>query len=144
MLTVDASVWIADVNEHEPDHAIARAFLDVVRARAVPLVQPTLLLAEVAGSFSRTRNDPAGALGLVLVLRAVPHIVWVGLDEMGGLAAAQLAAAQQLRGADAIYVSVAQIAGTTLVSLDREQRERGAAVVATQTPEEALVALGTP
>lgn len=44
-----------------------------------------------------------------------------------------------LRGADAVYVAVARRAGCTLVTLDREQRERAAPVVRTLTPAEALV-----
>lgn len=60
------------------------------------------------------------------------------------MGAAEIAGDYALRGADAIYVAVAQRHGTTLVSLDREQRERAAPVVATATPAEALASLPPP
>ena len=44
-----------------------------------------------------------------------------------------LAARYRLRGADAIYVAVAHIANSTLVTLDNEQRHRAADLVPTMT-----------
>ncbi|RRR72295.1 MAG: hypothetical protein EI684_10245 [Candidatus Viridilinea halotolerans] len=52
--------------------------------------------------------------------------------------AAYLAADRAIRGADAVYVAVAQRYRCALVSLDREQRERAALLVPTLTPTEAL------
>ena len=71
---------------------------------------------------------------------ALPHVTLVSLTAAVARLAADLAATHRLRGADAIYVAVARRYGTTIVSRDDEQRARGAAVVACQTPEEALEA----
>jgi predicted nucleic acid-binding protein len=54
---------------------------------------------------------------------------------------AEIAADYALRGADAVYVAVARRYNCTLVSLDREQRERAAALVQTRTPADALAEL---
>jgi predicted nucleic acid-binding protein len=65
----------------------------------------------------------------------------IALDELLLDAAAELAADRALKGAEAIYVAVAQHHSCTLVSLDREQRERAARLVPAMTPGEALAAL---
>ena len=75
------------------------------------------------------------------VLQALPNLTLVSLDQALAHEAAEIAADRALRGADAIYVAVARQYGCILVTLDREQRERGAAVVTTQTPAEALADL---
>jgi predicted nucleic acid-binding protein len=57
--------------------------------------------------------------------------------------AAEIAADYALRGTDATYMAVARRHNCTLVSLDREQRERAAAIVITRTPAEALAEIQT-
>ncbi len=77
-------------------------------------------------------------------LRAMPHIQLIALDDMLIDTAAEIAADYALRGADATYVAVARQYNCTLVSLDREQRERSAAIVTTRTPAEVLAELQPP
>lgn len=48
--------------------------------------------------------------------------------------AAQIARDHRLRGADAVYVSVAEMFGSRLIAWDAEMLERGADVVTTMTP----------
>jgi predicted nucleic acid-binding protein len=52
--------------------------------------------------------------------------------------AADLAATHRLRGSDAVYAAVALRVGATLVTRDREQRERLNAVLTARYPEEGL------
>jgi predicted nucleic acid-binding protein len=52
--------------------------------------------------------------------------------------AKELSAGHRLCGADAIYLAVARRYGTTLVSRDDEQRDRGSAIAMCQTPEQAF------
>lgn len=54
--------------------------------------------------------------------------------------AAELAAVYRLRGADAVYLAVAEEFGTTLVTWDGEMHTRGANVVTAVTPAEWLTA----
>lgn len=48
--------------------------------------------------------------------------------------AAQIARDHRLRGADAVYVSVAEMFDSRLIAWDAEMLERGANVVTTMTP----------
>jgi predicted nucleic acid-binding protein len=97
-----------------------------------------LALAEIASAVARATSDSTGALQFANATAALPHLTLVSLTPAAGRQAAELAATYRLRGADAVYVSVARRYGTTLVSRDEEQRSRGSAVVSCQTPEEAL------
>ena len=76
--------------------------------------------------------------------RGIGNLTLIPMDDSLAQEVAELAADYALRGADATYVAVARRHNCTLVSLDREQRERSAAIVATHTPAEALVQLQPP
>lgn len=64
----------------------------------------------------------------------------VSLTNRRARRAAELAAIYRLRGADAVYLAVAEEFGTTLVTWDGEMHTRGANVVTTMTPTEWLAA----
>jgi predicted nucleic acid-binding protein len=48
--------------------------------------------------------------------------------------AARIAGEHRIRGCDAVYVALAEQLSEALVTLDRQQLERGAAVVAVRAP----------
>ncbi|MEI6775856.1 MAG: PIN domain-containing protein [Chloroflexales bacterium] len=141
MYTLDASIFVRDLNPREPDHALCRDLLEHLSTLGTPIIVPLLLLIEVSGTLSRELRDPMRGRMAVTVLQAMPNLKLVALDESLAHAAAEIAADRALRGADSLYVAVARQHNCILVSLDREQRERGAAVVTTQTPAEALANL---
>jgi predicted nucleic acid-binding protein len=115
--------------------------LERLRASSTPINAPLLLLAEVAGVLSRELRDPMRGRLAVSVLEVLPNLSLIALDRELVQEAAEIAADRALRGADATYVAVARRHGFTLVTLDREQRERGAAVVSTRAPAELLAEL---
>jgi predicted nucleic acid-binding protein len=138
--TVDASVFVNAFNPHEGGHAESLAFLAAIQQNGDPIIVPTLLLPEIASAVARASHDPAGAIRYARASAALPHLTLVSLTPAMADQAAALATAHRLRGADAVYVAVARRYGTAVVSRDDEQRSRGSAVVACQTPEEALAA----
>jgi predicted nucleic acid-binding protein len=141
MYTLDANIFIRDLDAREPDHAACHELIGQLVARAIPIVVPLIILAEVAGTVSRTRRDPIAGRLAADALRDIPTIRLLSLDEALAQEAAEIAADHALRGADAIYVAVARRAGSALISLDREQRERAASIVAALTPQQALEVL---
>jgi predicted nucleic acid-binding protein len=134
MYTVDASVRVNAFDLREPGHADSRQFLDLVRQRALPVVVPALVLAEVAGAISRTRQDPAGAQAFAQALGGLPNVTLRPLDATSANQALLLAAQHGLRGADAVYAAVAADTGCRLVTLDNEQLTRLVGVVVAVTP----------
>lgn len=136
--TVDASVFLNAFNPYEPGHEASRRLLALMQEQAVPIIVPTLLWPEVAAAVGRGHGDGDLARRFVTTLRKLPHLVLIPVDETLALQAADVAAQHGLRGSDAVYAAVALRFGSTLVMLDREQRERVAEVVAARWPAEAV------
>jgi len=137
--TVDASVFLNGFNPYEAGHEESHRLLAQMQDEAVPIIVPTLLLPEVAAAVSRGRDDADLARRFSANLRHLPHLFLVPLDQTLADQAADIAAQHRLRGSDAVYAAVALRFGSTLVTLDREQRERVAAVIPTCLPAEALL-----
>ena len=139
MLVIDASVYVADARPRESHHAEARALLSWVVAKGESVCAPMIVLAEVASAISRGTGSPILARRWVVALQGIPGLRFVPVDEILGRAAAELAARHQIRGCDAVFVALAQQQGATLITLDRQQRERVPPDVVACTPAEALV-----
>ena len=99
---------------------------------------PTLLLPEVAAAIGWGRQDADLAREFATTLSRLPHLVLIPLDTTLARQAADVAAQYRLRGSDAVYAAVALRFGSTLITLDREQRERVTSVLLTLYPAEAL------
>jgi predicted nucleic acid-binding protein len=134
MTVVDASVMVSALHPADINHDLCRTWLSQQIAARTPLAAPYLLLSELAGSIARVTGQPsAGHVALATVL-AIPTLTFVPyLDEPPTLAAT-LASDLRLRGADATYVAIASQLGMDLVSLDKEQLERGGQYVVTRRP----------
>src|SRR5262249_37064916 len=111
MYTVDASVGVNGFDRREAGHATSRQLREVLRTRTIPIFVPTLVLAEVAGAISRTRQDPVRAEAFATTLGQLLNVTVVPLDAALGRQASKLAAQYALRGADAVYAVVAQQMG---------------------------------
>ena len=136
--TVDAGVFVNAFKSSEPGHEESHRFLALCQEQGVPLIEPTLLLPEVAAAIRRGTGDAVLANRFAAALSGLPHIVQVALDEALARQAAEVAAIHELRGSDAVYAAVALRFGSALVTLDQQQYERAAAVVTTVKPAEAL------
>ena len=134
MPVIDASVYISLINAGEEQHASSWAWYENVQARQEPLVAPVILLAEVAAALSRGVGDKALAHRVVDQLKRSEIIEWVPVTSALAQKAAAIAADHRIRGCDAIYVAVASRLGDSLVTLDRQQLERAAAVVNVRRP----------
>jgi predicted nucleic acid-binding protein len=135
--TIDASVFMNAFNPYEAGNAESRRLLTELQAEGVPIIVPTLLLPEVAAAVSRGRDDADLARRFAANLRQLPHLVWVPLGDTLATDAADIAAEHRLRGSDAVYAAVALRFGSTLVTLDEEQRTRLGPVIPTRLPAEA-------
>jgi len=136
--TIDASVFLNAFNPYEAGYAESRRLLAELQSQALPIIVPTLLLTEAAAAVARGRDDADLARAFATALHRLPHLVWVSVDAKLAQQAADLAAQHRLRGSDAVYVAVAVRFGSTLVTLDREQRERTADAVVARYPTEVL------
>ena len=134
MAVVDASVYVALINAHEDAHAESWAWLRAAHADGVNIAAPVILVTEVAAAISRGLDQPT------LAWRAVQQILSGKLVELVPVAtpmakrAADIAIDHRIRGADALYVALAEHRDDELITLDRQQLDRGAAVIPTRRP----------
>lgn len=141
MYTLDANIFIRDLDTREPDHQDCHALLELLNQRGIPIVVPALVLAEVAGTISRVRRDPIVGRLAAELLQGMSNLSCIPLDNTRASVAAEIAADYGLRGADAVYVMVARMEQCVLISFDREIRERTGAIIQVQTPSMAIADL---
>jgi predicted nucleic acid-binding protein len=89
---------------------------------------------EVAGALARRTGEARDAERAVAHLRRLRSARWIALTNDLVEHAAQLAATLRLRGADAVYVALADCLGIPLVTCDHEQRSRAARRISMMTP----------
>ena len=138
MYVVDASVWVSGFLTFDQNHSPSSHWLDRVGRRRIVLAEPNILLAEVAGAISRRTEDSALARRYIRRLEALPHTRFYSLDLGAGRRAATVSADLQLRGADALYVSLGLDLGMHLVTWDDEQRQRAGTMISVSNPVELL------
>ena len=124
MFVVDASVWVSRFVSTDVYHAPSRRWLESLLDADTIVAAPALLLPEVSAAIARRTHRSDLALRAVSLLQRLPNARFTIIDAELARSAAELAAELRLRGADSIYVSMAQTLGVPIVTWDKEQRER--------------------
>lgn len=140
MLTIDANVFIAASSPTEKAHADSDLFLSRIRQDKLFLYCPTLLLPEIVSGIIRPTSSVVVAQLTLIGVQNFPLMHWAKLTRARAEAAVQMAESCRLRGADAVYVAVAQEFGTTLVTWDAEVLARGTGAASVLSPTEWLAA----
>jgi len=136
MIVTDASVWVSHLVAQEIHYVASRKWLTAMVSGNKIIAAPALLLAEVGGTIARRTGEERLGLEAVNHILSTPNLRLVYTDSDLGMAAARLAAAWRLRGADALYVAVAHQLNIPLVSWDQEQIGRASSVVAAYMPDQ--------
>ncbi len=136
LYTIDASVFVSAFNSYEIGHKQSYDLLERLQAQRLPLIEPTLLLPELAASVARVYQDEEIAKAFAHSVRNLLNLFVVPLDETLAELSVDIAAKHRLRGSDTVYLAVAHHYGTALVTLDQEQYNRGSEIVPTRTPTE--------
>lgn len=134
MITLDASVWVAALDEADVGHAPSVRVLAGLQSSGTPIVIPDLALLEVGCAVARRRRDPAAGPAAVAALRRIPTLRIVAAGRTIPEPALELGTRALLRASDAVYAAAAHATGSPLVSWDRELIERAGAL----TPEQWL------
>lgn len=135
-MVVDASVWVSRLVQTDTNHPTSRAWMERYIAAGELIVDPTLVLAEVAGAISRRSGTASLGRQALSDLLRLRRLLLLRLDADLAALAAQVASDLKLHGSDAVYVAVAQRLGIPLVTWDREQRKRTASAIVTHTPDQ--------
>lgn len=140
-LTIDASVFVAAAHSADFYHTPSASFIRDLQQKSVDIFCPTLILVECAAAMARQSRRQHASVRIVNQIETYPNLQLVALDISLARQAALIARTQRLRGADAVYVAVAQATQSTLVTWDAEVLQRGQAAVVTLTPTQASVIL---
>lgn len=134
MAVVDASVWVSLLHAGDRFHSRSLRWLERNLVEGSVLVAPTLLEVETAAALRRLTGDEELS-GAALELTAdLGLLELVPLTADRAARAASLATSTAIRGADAVYLELAEERNDVLVTLDRQQLERGARVVTVREP----------
>lgn len=134
MSVVDASVLIAVFLVQDVHHRTSRAWFDQFVTGGRNLSVPLLLLTEVAGAISRRTGDPGLGRTAAAWITQLPEIHLFAVNTELWHHATELAAALGLRGADAVYVALADQLQVPLVTWDQEQRLRASQRIVSREP----------
>jgi len=134
MAVIDASAYVALISTREKDHASSWAWFEQAQAAHEPIAAPVILLAEVAAALSRGTGDSVLAQRVVQQLKQSGVIDLIPVTLSLAERAAIIAADHRVRGCDAVYIALADQLSDCLVTLDRQQLERGAAIVTVREP----------
>ncbi|MCB0215073.1 MAG: type II toxin-antitoxin system VapC family toxin [Caldilineae bacterium] len=134
MIVVDASVWVAWLTASDAHHAQSRAWLATWLDRSRTLTTPELAIVEVAGAIARRSGRPELGRRAAAAVMACPSLDVYRMEAHDVRLATTLAADRRLRGADAIYVALAQALDLPLVTWDAEQIENSRGLVEAHRP----------
>lgn len=134
MYCLDASVIINAQRPTEPHAQASRAFFEIIKREQHKVFLPEIAIPEITAGLYRGTKDPELAYEFAMALRDLPNLSFVSVDR--GLAdlAARLIRETGLRGADAIYLALAQDYGLALVTLDKDQLQHGKRFVVVRRP----------
>lgn len=141
MIVIDASVWIGMFLTTDPFHSESDSWFHAWQMAGNSTVVPGHFLAEVAGAVARLSLDQAEGLRAINTVHPDPLISVIAISEQLAYQSADLASTLRLKGADAIYVALAQHLHVPLVTWDNEQLQRAGQLITVITPAQALETL---
>lgn len=140
MLTVNANVFVSASSRGDISHADSDLCLARIRHFGQEVHCPTLILPETASAIVRPTSNLVAAQMAIVSVETFPGMRLETLTDQRAQRATQVALTYRLRGADAVYVAVAQEFGATLITWDKEMLTRGGLAVPTMTPTDWLAA----
>lgn len=133
-VSIDANVFVSAARAPDVHHAVSVEFLQEIERQNAPIHCPTLVLAECSAAIARQTDNALLAERAVALIEGLPNLLLVPLDIPLARRAAQIARDYRVRGADSIYVAVAEALSATLITWDAELLARGPAAVPRVTP----------
>lgn len=133
-LTIDASVYLAALENPASGVNEARVFLRQVLSEGYELHLPRLFLLELIISLRTLLNVKSVYSTLARQWAIAENVRWLDADSAFTRAACELADQGDLRVSDAIYAVTARVSGGVLVSLDPAMLERVGEHVSVFTP----------
>ena len=136
MAVIDASVWVSRFLPTDLAHERSKKWFAEAAEKQLSLYVPAVVLPEVAAAVARSIDGPTGddLANEALAVLLASGVKVMDVSTTLATKAAQIASQCRVRGCDAVYLALAEQLGVPLVTLDKQQNERGSAVVQTMMP----------
>jgi predicted nucleic acid-binding protein len=135
MYTIDANVFVAATFKTEVHYTPSREFLHQIRKQRIHVLCPTLIAPECVAAIARVTGDEMLAETLAMLIDSLTGIYILPVTANLAQRASIIARTYRLRGADSVYVAVAEMYATTLITWDAEMLQRSPAIVTASTPQ---------
>lgn len=133
--TVDANIFVAAIRPAEVHNVFSRELLQHLQQQRTFVFCPTLVIPESVAAIARISDDTTLIDRVIAFFEGFFNLELVTLSVLLAHRAAAIARTCRLRGADSVYVAVAEEKNATLITWDVEVLQRGAAIVHTLTPQ---------
>ena len=134
MYCIDASVILSAIRPKELFSVKSQFFLGKLKADGLKVFCPEIIIPEITSGLFRATKDAKISYDFSLIMRGLPNFSFVAVDSRLADLAAWIVTETGLRGADAIYVALAYDYQLELITLDKEQLQKGKKVIKTRTP----------
>lgn len=134
MFSLDASVIISAASPKEPYFYKSKGFLTQIRERDLKVFLPEIIIPEVTSGLLRAIGDSKIVYELALSFRSIPNFSFVTVDSRLANLASWVICQTGLKASDAIYVALAFDYNLELITLDKQQLEKGKKLVKVRKP----------
>ncbi len=134
MYCIDASVIVNSQLEREPYYSQSKAFLIMVKEKNLKVFLPEIVIPEITSGILRATMDDNFAFQFANNLRSISNFPFVPVDSKLANLASWIICKTKLKSADAIYIALAFDYNLELVTLDKEQLEKGKKFVKVRRP----------
>ena len=134
MYCIDASVIVNSLMEKEPYCSQSKAFLNMVQEKSIKTFLPEIVIPEITSGVFRATKDENFAFQFTKNLRLIPNFSFVPIDTKLADLASLVICKTGLKGTDAIYVALAFDYNLELITLDKEQLEKGKKLIKVRRP----------
>ena len=136
--TIDASVFISAVRTTEIYHKESFDFLENIQKQNIKSFCPVIVITECASAIARQTGKIELSEKIINLIEHFPGIILVDISLIIARRASEIASFHHLRGADAIYIAVAENFRTSLITWDREMLQRTPSHIPVLSPDEWL------
>ena len=136
--TIDSSVIVASLREQEGAHQKSKAFMTEVIEGEHIAYESAIVPVEVTAAIRRRTDSRNLARQVKQNLLNLDSLIFCELSKSRMESAARIAEKVSLKGMDAIITQIAQEKDTSLVTLDKELKNKAKSVVEIQDMDEVL------
>lgn len=125
MYCLDASVIVSSQLEKEPLYRRSKTLLNLIKNKKIKVFLPEIAIPEISSGIFRGTSNKNFTLEFVNHLRNLPNFLFIPIDAKLSNLASVIITETGLRANDAIYIALAYEYNLELITLDKDQLEKG-------------------